>query len=449
MISIFNESPAPRRGVSSVVLSSGLHIVGVGLLSYGVLHAPRIQEPIITEKYSVRRLDLHSPEPRPEKTADGKSLYPRTHAAKQEESHASTAVKPAPALPEVPQGVEGKQTLVQPLLPQIALLEAAPVPTVVIWTPESAATKQIVAPLPVKPSAVDAPASLDTPNEEPDPGSIAITATDSQPDVQVPPPGTTSPLVAHTDSEVHTPPATVFSSADQPTPTAVLSISDVHMTDGTIVLPPVNETHSMPRKSDTAQAVPSTQHAESSAQGAVEASSKHTGGDPGQPVPAPNESVSETTEHIQMSKDGKFGVVVVGTSLAEEYPQTLQIWNDRVAYTAYLHVGLTKNWILQYAQLRSAEATSNGTVARVEAPWPYDIMRPNLVSRDLNADALMVHGILNESGRLESLAIAFPERFSQAAFVLRTLQQWQFRPARQLGKPTSVEILLIIPDELD
>jgi hypothetical protein len=59
----------------------------------------------------------------------------------------------------------------------------------------------------------------------------------------------------------------------------------------------------------------------------------------------------------------------------------------------------------------------------------------------------MVHGILNESGRLESLAVAFPAQFSEAEFVLHTLQQWQFRPARQLGKPTSVEVLLIIPDE--
>jgi hypothetical protein len=29
--------------------------------------------------------------------------------------------------------------------------------------------------------------------------------------------------------------------------------------------------------------------------------------------------------------------------------------------------------------------------------------------------------------------------------VLRALRQWQFRPARQNGQPTAVEVLLIIP----
>jgi hypothetical protein len=71
------------------------------------------------------------------------------------------------------------------------------------------------------------------------------------------------------------------------------------------------------------------------------------------------------------------------------------------------------------------------------------------VSRDLNADALMVHGILSQTGRFESLAIAFPAQYARASFVLHALQQWQFRPARQNGKATAVEVVLIIPDELE
>ena len=61
-------------------------------------------------------------------------------------------------------------------------------------------------------------------------------------------------------------------------------------------------------------------------------------------------------------------------------------------------------------------------MSRLEAPWPYDITRPNLLTRDLNADALMVHGVLNQEGRLESLAIAFPSSFRYASFVLRALR---------------------------
>ncbi len=156
-----------------------------------------------------------------------------------------------------------------------------------------------------------------------------------------------------------------------------------------------------------------------------------------------------TTEHITLPKDGRFGVVVVGSSLGDEYPETLATWNNRVAYTAYLHVGLTKNWILQYAVIRSADASRAGVVNRLEAPWPYDIVRPNLVSKDLNADALLIHGFLNQAGRLESLAVAFPSGFRYAGFVLQALRQWQFRPALQNGQATSVEVLLIIPDEME
>jgi hypothetical protein len=120
-----------------------------------------------------------------------------------------------------------------------------------------------------------------------------------------------------------------------------------------------------------------------------------------------------------------------------------------VAYTAYLHVGLTKNWILQYAVIRSTDGGRAGVVGHLEAPWPYDIVRPNLMSKDLNADALLVHGFLNQAGRLESLAIAFPSGFRYAAFVLQALRQWQFRPALQNGQATAVEVLLIIPDEME
>jgi len=52
---------------------------------------------------------------------------------------------------------------------------------------------------------------------------------------------------------------------------------------------------------------------------------------------------------ITLPKDGKFGVVVVGSSLAEEFPETVHLWTGRMAYTVYLRVGVGKNWILQYS----------------------------------------------------------------------------------------------------
>jgi hypothetical protein len=147
---------------------------------------------------------------------------------------------------------------------------------------------------------------------------------------------------------------------------------------------------------------------------------------------------------IVMPKDGKFGVVVVGSSMAEEYPETVGLWGSRMAYTVYLHVGVAKSWILQYSLPQAAD---KGTTVRIDAPWPYDMERPGLAPGDLNGDAIIVHGFVNKAGRFEKLAIVFPVDFSQAKFVLGALEQWQFRAAMQNGLLTAVEVLLIIPAE--
>jgi hypothetical protein len=120
-----------------------------------------------------------------------------------------------------------------------------------------------------------------------------------------------------------------------------------------------------------------------------------------------------------------------------------------MAYTVYLHVGLARSWILQYSLPRAADAAAAGNIARLAAPWPYNIVRPKLVPGAINADALMVHGFVNQAGRFETLAIAFPPEFAQAQFVINALDQWQFRPAAQNGQITRVEVLLIIPEETE
>jgi hypothetical protein len=156
-----------------------------------------------------------------------------------------------------------------------------------------------------------------------------------------------------------------------------------------------------------------------------------------------------TTERFTLPKNGEFGAIVVGASLEEKYPELSSIWNDRVAYTVYLHVGLQKSWIMQYSLPRNSEAALTGNVTRLEAPWPYNIVRPNISPSAFNSDAIMVHGFVNAAGRFETLGIAFPPEFQQAQFVLDALSQWQFRPAVQNGKIEKVEVLLIIPEEQD
>jgi hypothetical protein len=475
-ISLFAEAsvyPSPR-GPSSFVVSTLVHGAALGMLSYGILYNPIIDDQIVTERYTLRHLELHTSGLQEESGEDGFAhpgprLTPRTQSTEDQNNAQTTAIR------QVPSGAAGHQTLVQPDFHwHFALSEETPVSTIVTWAPELAASPKIVPPLLDKRTAADRKPSLEAPNEESNLADLSVTATDLAPRSQAISPGTTSPVVVHAVELLQLAPATISNSNEQPTPATVLSLSDVRIPEGAVTIPPVDETQSSASSNALGhgEAKMATSSVESSRSNWVAAmATGHQAVNSGEKpdgtamharqigttkVATARESEAETfaaeedrTYHFTVPKNGQFGVVVVGTSLADEYPETLQVWNDRVAYTAYLHVGLSKNWILQYSLVRAAESAAGGTIARLEAPWPFDIVRPNLLSHDLNADALMVHGFLNQAGRFESLTIAFPAQYGRAAFVLHSLQQWQFRPARQYGRATTVEVLLIIPDQLE
>ncbi|HKF46289.1 MAG TPA: hypothetical protein VKB38_02955 [Terracidiphilus sp.] len=483
LTSLFQSDVRPTLGrrVSPFFISCVLHYFGIGLVSYVLLHAPAVVNPNLRDHYSMRHLDLRAPSPsiahndptlyprvktNPVQKTQARKAAPDSHPSEKPAARAGdNAPKLASVQPAQPRPVpavkiasgqgEGKQTLVQPTVKthtDTAL--NLPLPAVMIWTPEKTQTQAIVAPKPAPPTTSDVDPSLDIPNEELKLASLNVAAVDKPSPVPAPTPGTTTPIAVKGPDMVKMAPATVSSSENQPTPTSVLSISDLRVEDGSVVLPPANETLG-DSKSQGGGSPQSNGSLESSktlpaGSGGTGQGAPGNGADPAAAATGASSTASDaglTVDHIELPPDGKFGVVVVGSSLTEQYPEIMQIWSDRVAYTAYLHVGLPKTWILQYAQLRSSDASGEGSVAHIDAPWPFDIFRPNLLAADVNADALMVHGILDSAGRLESLNIAFPDDFPHASFVLAVLKRWQFRPALQQGKATPVEVLLIIPEE--
>jgi len=199
-----------------------------------------------------------------------------------------------------------------------------------------------------------------------------------------------------------------------------MSLSDLHMSDATIALPHGNISKEQIADTPTAIAPLGSQSA-----------------------------IGESTDRISLPKNGQFGVVVVGASLGDQYPEATELWGGRMPYTVYVHVGLAKSWILQYSLPDSANSATVGRPAHLDAPWPYDIERPNIAPEDINSGALMVHGYVNKEGHFETLAVVSPQQFPQEKFLLDTLRHWQFRPAEENGHDTDVEILLIIPDELN
>jgi hypothetical protein len=344
---------------------------------------------------------------------------------------------------------KGKQTLIQPDLSEpVVLAEEAPVPDVTIWSPKKELVKVVVAPLPEKATAADVKPSINTPNQEIDLADLGVSSSKT-PTMSIPVlPATTSPVVVHGPSKAQLPPVTVTQKAALPTPTAVMSISDLTMPDGTATLPPVNVTTLRNESSVMApgEAAAGSQSKEAGEQNGIAGAGNGTTEGGGSGLGA---GEGMTTEHFVLPKNGQFAAVVVGASLEEAFPELNGIWHDRVAYTVYLHVGLQKSWVLQYSLPRTTEAEDDGNVSRLEAPWPYNIVRPNLSADAINSDAVLVHGYVNRAGKFESLGVAFPPEFQQAQFVLDSLNQWQFRPAVRNGQVERVEVLLIIPEERD
>jgi hypothetical protein len=490
-ISLFSDRPEFAQRSSSFLVSVVAHVAATGVLSYGIIFSPGTTNPAHTQHYEVRHLDLHTSEPKQRALSErGKQIpYPGPLAVKAEVAMGGNAAPHEAALRQPVDAKPGLQTLIQSDIPHTAhLKEVVPLPTVVIWAPKKQVVENVVAPRPEPATASDVKPSLQSPNEDVNLTDLSVAARDTPSKLQLLRPSTTSPLRVHGPEKAPSPPVTTSQTSATPTPVALMSLSDLKMKEGPVTIPPVNETASKrqegPVKEGLAEkpSAPGKGNPESKAGGVGSgtgttpaAAAAMMTAEPKNPAaanpaaspstapvaptkattnPAPGSADSAAgsdppTSHFVLPKDGEFGAVVVGASVQGEYPEVVSIWGGRMAYTVYLHLGLQKSWTLQYSIPAAVETESGGNTPRLEAPWPYNIVRPNLAPGAINADALMVHGFVNEAGRFESLVVAFPPEFPQAQYVLSALAQWQFRPAAENGHPTRVEVVLIIPEVSD
>jgi hypothetical protein len=477
VISLFSERPEVSQRSSSFLASIVVHGAALGVVFFGLAYLPEIHERKLSERYSIRHLDLTVPDLKGLQTAGSGIAYPGPRADQPKASPGGSEA----SMRQIAEAEPGPQTLIQPDLPKpVKLKEETPVPTVEIWTPKKETVQALVAPLPAKPTAAEVHPAPDPPNEEVNLADLSVAANSMAAQTHPILPSTTSPVVVHGPELAQLPPATTSESKLQPTPTAVMSLSDLRMKSGTVTLPPVNETAAKSSPGTlTAGAPGNPLQAGNGGHGssATGARSGQGGNDPGDPKGGAGKSDGTksgsgqgakagvgsgnagqsgstigsgdqgSTTHIALPKDGHYDAVVVGASLEEKYPETANVWTGRMVYTVYLHVGTAKAWILQYSLKRDGDAAVSGNIIHLEAPWPYNIVRPNLTADAINADALMVHGFVNQGGLFELLAVSFPPEFPEKQFVLDALRQWQFRPASQDGHVASVEVLLIIPEQ--
>jgi hypothetical protein len=465
-ITLFSVQTDERQKISSVLVSVVVHVVTIVLVSIGVYES-KIGTPIPSTRFQVRQLDLEIPPDLLRSNANQVKYQAPSKAANAATPGGNPELH-APALREVAKVEHGPQTLVQPDIKTTVKVEKpVPVPSVAIWQPVKVAVQKIVAPLPQQEVAMQTNPLLNPPNQALTVRDVEISPSDLSNEKVPIVASTTTPLALQGRNLPQPTPMTASRTSSQPTPAQVVSLSKMTMLNGTVVLPPINETASSSRPGivNAAEGAGKNNSKEGNGKGTgagrgagsgpnsgagTTSSSGGEGANPGEGEGSGSVSGSGnlTVAQITVPKEGRFGAVVVGNTLEGEFPEIGNIWNTRVAYTVYLHVGLDKSWIMQYSLPRMVEAHTSGQVAQLDAPWPYSIVRPNLAAGSINGDALMVHGYVNQRGRFEGLSIAFPPDFSEGKFVLNALQQWEFRPAKQNGLAAKVEILLIIPEEV-
>jgi hypothetical protein len=467
---LFAPPPPPARWrLSAFVVSPVFHVIAfVLILIISVKQAPPENHLALSRTYIVRLLNLHTIQP-PRRSVNDNTPRPAEHAVRH---LASLGGIPQP--PSILQDqLLSKTILIQPDAPKVKLAQDIPLPTIVLWTP--GAQKNInPPPLPPTPVPLVHP-SAELPNTEQAVSDLNISATPFQTIAPMPLPSTVSPVALPGHAPAGQLPQTAAPHPGVASGARVLSLSDLQMPEGTVVIPLANEAASgsasgillrgLPEGTAPAGngSAPTANEGAGAKNGQGDAGDQATdaGGNGNRRGTDDGSTAGDTaslgngtglpatpsTTTITQPKNGHFEVVVVGTSVADEYPEAAKVWSGRMAYTVYLHVGVSKNWILQYSLPRMEDASVAGDAPRLSAPWPYVILRPNLVAP--NTDGVMVHGLLNTAGKLEKLALVFPAGFADAKFILDSLRQWQFRPAMQSGQAAAVEILLIIPTDLD
>lgn len=459
-VTLFSGQINTGRSSAAIAASAAVHAALVALIGFGVLTAPPIETHASPVRLAVRDLDLHTPAEQVQRAASGIRYPGQQPKAAHKLATAHAVLRVAVHAPK------GPQTLLQPdLAKHLALAEAVPVPRVLIWKPSNIALKHVVAPAPHPATTANIHASLDAPTPEVHLADVDLAAS-NLPSVKLKlQPSSTAPFVVHNTAAVEVQPSSVSQTTATPTPAAVLSVSDLEMKDGSAALPPVNETASVSAPGELGPGAPAGAGVNGSGNGTSGsgtgqdaktpagkmpqgiAGGAATGAQQGAATGVPQGNPLAT--RITLPRNGQFGAVVVGDSLQDEFPETSNVWSGRMAYTVYLHVGLARSWILQYALPANADAAAAGQVAQIQAPWPYSIVRPNLAAGAVDADAILVHGYVGQDGHFQNLSVVFPQAFSQAQFVLRSLDQWQFRPAAENGQSARVEVLLIIPEDLD
>ncbi len=469
-ITLFSRPPQRETGPSAFVVSIVLHSCVFAVLLAGMRHVTVVDR--TNRKYSMRLMNIREPRltwSPPRAMARSAPTVARRAPSASGRAGVSGVARQMRISQNFATPKPAPQTLIQPEVPPDRMvLPELPIPQAVVWAPGDITQKKIVPPTPQPPGAFQVRPSLAKPNHELNPAEVSLSSIPLLTEAPMPVPGTTSPVKIDGPTPAKQLPQTASPDTDA-SAARVLALSKNKLETGTAALPVVNEIAQADVEGSPVLAEPGSisqgneeagsggngtpsGHGASTGNGNGDGVTVHDGSDDGTGAGdgvsiggAERGDASTGMEHVKLPKNGQYSMVVVGASDAEDYPQTATLWSGRIVYTVYLQTDTSQNWILEYSLLRTLGDTP-GAAVRPEAPWPYDMLRPNLGSYK---DEVLVHGFVNAAGQFEQLSVAYPPDFTLSSMLLRALNKWEFRPAMSEGKPARVEVLLIVPGEAE
>jgi len=183
-------------------------------------------------------------------------------------------------------------------------------------------------------------------------------------------------------------------------------------------------------------------------------SSEPSGNLPTLPTPPRPPAALPQPVRVTLPHDGKYEVTV--TQNAGIVPGSAYFLSGRPVYSVYIHAGDKRDWILQYClpagsqpappRRASTVVTLGPSPAPLAAPFAFVMLRPAVAFAAPDIRYAMVHGFVNENGRLEKLAEVGDRAIKNMQEVMDALAGWEFRPATKDGVAAAVEILLCIPN---
>lgn len=494
IVTLFSEQKIAQAGSPSMFASVVAHFLTAAslfiLVKVGVPHVVHVPP----QEFSVVRVLTYNPSRDLAKAGDNSLRFHDTKAHAHSVKSAGGAVHPLRrVLPPNPKIKTGPQTILQAHANKVAPPKHAVIPTVLLTAAHPKITQNIFTPAPRPTPAAPTPHLLTLPNAETHVADLMLSSTAFTTPHLVLPPSTTVPYkLDHPtlDAQIV---ETTSPTKRAPTPTRLLAISDLQMVKGNIAIPEsANEVQKTAAKgsltsgeedktpgngsgnqagmsllraamagmgtngpqvktgkanTNSADNQPGVHELASASPGSPRGArgiTTATGSSNAQAIAEGGLGNQISFTHLSRSQAGQFGAILMGASPEQDFPETADLWVGRNTYTVYVNVGTHTSWILQYSLPKSATpAQLQGTL---NAPYPYDMLRPNFNPSELNSDELLVHGFISAQGKLEHLGVEFPPNFALAKLILKALTDWKFRPATLNGMATRVEVLLIIPN---